>query len=105
MAFCRHDRFADDVGEIGPDCEIPIEPDRPQGRAGEKAAAHAEKASEDADEEADDRQINRADVCTGDGKKHGYSERPLKSRSRKGVMPSSTTACPMIRRMDTPAKV
>ena len=32
MAFGRDDRFADDVGEVGADREIPVQPDRAQSR-------------------------------------------------------------------------
>ena len=55
MAFRGHDRFADDVGEIGADGEIPMQPDRAQRRAGDETSADAEKSAENADEKSDDR--------------------------------------------------
>src|ERR1700720_3483102 len=70
MLSHRHDGFADNVGEIGADREVPIQSDRAQSRPGNETAAYPEKAAENADYESDDDQINRADVRTGDGKKH-----------------------------------
>ena len=51
MTFRRHDRFADDVREIGADGKIPVQPDRAQRRPGDETAADPEKPAEDADQE------------------------------------------------------
>ena len=55
MTFCRDDRFADDVREIGADRKIPMQPDRAQGRPGNETAADAEKSAKDANQKSDDR--------------------------------------------------
>ena len=49
MTFRGDDRFSDDVGEIGPDREIPVQPDRAQRRTGNETAADAKKSAEDSD--------------------------------------------------------
>ena len=59
VPFRRHDRFADDVGQIGPDGEIPIQPDRAQGRPRDKTSAHAKEAAQNADEKPDHDEIDR----------------------------------------------
>ena len=70
MAFGRDHRFADNVGEIGPDGEIPIQTDRAKSRTGNETPAHPEESAENPDEKANDREIDRADVRSGDWKKH-----------------------------------
>ena len=59
MTFRRDDRFADDVRQIGPDDEIPIEPDRAQCRTGDETSAHAKESAEHSDDESECDQINR----------------------------------------------
>ena len=66
----RHDRFSHDVRQIGSDREVPIQPDRAQGRPGDEASAHSEKAAQNADEKSHDGEINRTDVGIGDRKIH-----------------------------------
>ena len=83
VAFRRHHRFADDVGEIGADREVPIQTDQAQRRTGDKAAAHSEKSTQDADEKSDDGQINRTDVRAGDRKKHGLLGAPANHAQQK----------------------
>src|SRR6266446_10998294 len=84
MSLGRHHRFTDDVGQVGPDGEIPVKSHRAQGRAGDKAAAYSEESAENADEKPDDRQIDRADVRAGDGKKHGLFRAPAEKTQQKG---------------------
>jgi hypothetical protein len=83
MLSHRHDRFADNVGEIGANREVPIQSNRAQSRAGNETAAYPEKAAENADYESDDDQINRADVRTGDGKKHSLFRAPANAPQQK----------------------
>ena len=83
MLSHRHHRFADNVGEIGADREVPIQSDRAQSRPGNETAAYPEKAAENADYESDDDQINRADVRTGDGKKHSLFRAPANQPQQK----------------------
>ena len=102
MPFRRHHRFANDVGEVGADREIPIQSDGAQGRPGNKTAADAEESTENPDHKSDNREIDRADVRAGNWKKHIYSERPRRSRNKSVVTFSRTTACPMMSRIATP---
>ena len=87
MAFGGHDRFADDVREVGPDREIPMHPDRAQRRARDEASPDAEKPAENADQEPDDDEIDRTDVRPRDREMHreqrDHSERPRRSRKRR----------------------
>src|SRR4029077_4828836 len=78
-----HHRFADNVGEIGADREVPIQSDRAQSRPGNETAAYPKKAAENADYESDDDKINRADVRTGDWKKHSLFRAPTNQSQQK----------------------
>src|SRR5437667_7057425 len=78
-----HHRFTDNVGEIGADREVPIQSDCAQSRPGNETAAYPEKAAENANYESDDNQINRADVRTGDGKKHSLFRAPANQPQQK----------------------
>src|SRR6266446_2655975 len=79
----RHDGFADNVGEIGADCEIPIQTDCAQSRPGNKTSTYSKKSAQNADYESDDDQINRADVRTRDRKKHSLFRAPTNQPQQK----------------------
>src|SRR5438094_10626399 len=70
MAARGHHRFADDVREISPDGNIPIQTDQSQRRPGDKTSAHAKKSTENANDKTDNDQINRANLRAGNRKKH-----------------------------------
>ena len=105
MTFRGHDRFSDDMREIGADGEIPVQPDSAQGRTGDETAADAEKPAKYADHKSDDSEIDWADLRVGDRKHHrDHSERPPCSRRINAVVTvSSRMACPIIKTIATTA--
>src|SRR3954452_4090252 len=103
MTFGGNDRFADDVSEVGADSEVPIDPDGAQRGTGNETSTNPEESTEDANNKPDNHKIDGADVRLRDREKH-YSERPPRSsRINPVVIASRTTACPIMRRMETAA--
>ncbi len=70
MLFHRHDRFANNVSEIGPDGVIPIQTDQAQSRPGNETSPNPKKAAKDSDYKSDDDQINGTDVGPRNREKH-----------------------------------
>ena len=68
MTLRRHHRFADDVGQISPDGEVPVNPDEAQGWSGDKTSANAKEPAEDTNQKSDHDEINRANVACEIGK-------------------------------------
>jgi hypothetical protein len=59
------------VREIGADCEIPIQADEAQGGTCDETSSNPKKSAEDPDEKPYNDQVDRADVRSGNWKKHG----------------------------------
>ena len=56
VTFRRHHRFADDVGQISADGEVPVDADEAKGWSGDKTSADSKESTENADQKPDDDQ-------------------------------------------------
>lgn len=70
MTSRRDNRLSNDVGEIGSDCEIPVQTNGAKRRTSNETSAYTKEPAKDADEKPNDPEVNRTDVRLRDREEH-----------------------------------
>src|SRR5262245_51738062 len=92
--------------QIGADCEIPVQPGEAQDRPCDETPADSEEAAKNTDKKSGRRQVDRADVRSGNWKNHGFTRSGLESGGSEkwsdfqGERPDRRSIKSLVRRRD-----